>query len=179
MSNAEKTAADRPARGGRGSFLSWKVMALVAIVVLGAGGAGAYWFLGSRLMAHPQKMAKMQEAPLPYFLEVKPFVASMVNAAGTPHFVQIGVNFTMAGAAAGNLVTAMLPEVTDTMRLTALTFKVEDIVTPAGVDKMRKAMLASVNKALLQRLGAERIMGVTGGDKDAVRQIYFTQLIIE
>jgi len=178
----DDTAADEPARAGGRSFFNWKVIVLAVVLVIAAGGGAGYYFFGDRIWGHKEnkeEAAKKQEAPLPFYLEVKPFVVSVMNDSGTPHFVQIGVNFTMPGSAAGNLVTALLPEVTDAMRQTVLSFKLDDIVTPAGVDKMREAMLAKVNEVLVRRLGAERVKSAADGQENAVQQIYFTTLIVE
>ncbi|HZU88097.1 MAG TPA: flagellar basal body-associated FliL family protein [Stellaceae bacterium] len=93
--------------------------------------------------------------------------------------MQIGVNLTLSGSALGALVGAVQPEIEDTMRQTVLAFKVEDITTPAGVDKLRKAMTTNVNRVLLRRLGPQRIKEVNGGEADAVRNVYFTTLVVE
>ena len=105
----------------------------------------------------------------------------MVSGAGAPHFVQLGLNLTLSGASAGTAVTAVLPEVQDAMRQTVLAYKVDDIVTPAGVDKMRAAMIENANRVLLQRLGAERVKRLSGSEPNSgvVQNIYFSTLIVE
>ncbi|HTV88274.1 MAG TPA: flagellar basal body-associated FliL family protein [Stellaceae bacterium] len=163
--------------GRRGFPGGWKIIALALAVLAAAAGGGYYEFVMRRPPPGPQ--AARQEPPLPFYLEVKPLVVSMSGDGSETHFVQIGVNLTLSGAAAGNLVSAMMPEVDDSLRLTALSFKVEDITTPSGVDKMRSRMVADLNRMLLRRLGAERIMQVNLGQKDLVQHIYFSQLIIE
>ena len=62
-----------------------------------------------------------------------------------------------------------------------LTFKVDDIVTPAGLGKLREAMIANVNRVLLHRLGAERVKRLSGGEAHGgvVQNIYFSTLIVE
>jgi flagellar basal body-associated protein FliL len=165
------------AAGGRG-LLSGRNLIVLAVLLLAAAGGGFYYYVVMRGATH-RTHAVQKEPPLPFYLMVKPFVVSMAGSGSDTHFVQIGVNLTLSGAAAGNLVTAMMPEVEDTLRLSALSFKVSDITTPAGVDKMRAKMTADLNRMLLQRLGAARIMQVDGGVKNMVRHIYFSQLIIE
>jgi flagellar basal body-associated protein FliL len=162
----------------RGLLGSWKIIALAVLLLAGAGGGGYYYRFVMHGAAHPQQAIK-QEPPLPFYLEIKPLVVSMSAGGSETHFVQIGVNLTLSGASAGNLVTAMLPEVQDTLRLSALSFKTADITTPAGVDKMRARMIADVNRMMLQRLGAERIEAVNTGHKELVHNIFFSQLIIE
>jgi flagellar FliL protein len=181
MTQADDTAAKSATARARGrSFVSWKIIAILLVLIVGIGGGAGYWYLiGEREAIH----AKLPEpeAPLPFYLEIKPLVVSMTNTAGTPHFVQMGLNLTLSGAAAGNVVTALLPEVQDAIRQTMLAFKVEDIVTPAGVDKMREAIIASANRVLLQRLGAERVNRLNGSTANSgiIQNIYFTTLIVE
>jgi flagellar basal body-associated protein FliL len=175
---AQATAVEDAATGVRRSMFGWKTLALAAVVVLAAAGGAYYYLVMMRPVPHGDQTVQ-QEPPLPFYLEVKPFVVSLANANGEPHFTQIGVNLTLSGARLGALVDAMAPEVTDTLRLAVLSFKVEDITSPAGVDKLRAKMIEALNKMLLQRLGAERIAAINNGSKVAIRNIYFSQLIIE
>ncbi len=115
------------------AFRSWKIIAVLAIAIAACAG-GAYWFLAPRQAA---PIANNHVAELPLYLEIKPFVVSVANDAGSPHFVQLGINLAVPGKMQGTPSPAVLPEVQDTLRQTALGFKVEDIVTPAGVDKLR------------------------------------------
>ena len=169
-------------RGDRRSFLSWKLIAVLIALIAAIGGGTGYWFFflgGSSKGKDAQN--PVAEAPLPFYLEMKPFVVSVANNSGAPHFVQLGLNLTLPDPAAGNVITAMLPELQDALRQTVLTFKVDDIVTPAGIDKMREAMLTNANRLLVQRLGAERIKRLVGNDgsKDVVLNILFSTLVVE
>ena len=179
MTDASETVDQNVGSGrARRSFLSWKLIAAI-VVLLAAGGGAAYMFY-LEPMLRPQTASVTHEAPLPTYLEVKPFVVSMLGREGSAtHFVQIGVNLTVSGSAVANLITAMLPEVADAMRLTLLGFKVDDITTAEGLDKVRAAMTADVNQMLVRRLGGERLERANGGGKDAVQNIFFSQLVIE
>lgn len=159
------------------AFRSWKIIAVLAIAI-GACAGGAYWFLAPR-QASP--IANNHAAELPLYLEIKPFVVSIANDAGSPHFVQLGINLAVPGKDAGNTITGLLPEIQDALRQTALAFKVEDIVTPAGVDKLRLAMLSAANRLLAQRLGAEEVKRLSGAQPDGrvVENVYFSTLIVE
>jgi flagellar protein FliL len=184
MSDTASAADARPtdeAAPRRGWFSPVKIVLLAVVVLLVAAAGGGYYYYQFVMRKAPHgAQAVKKEPPLPYYLEVKPFVVSMGGSGSETHFVQIGIDLTLSGAAAGNLVNAMLPEVQDTLRLSALSFKVNDITTPAGVDKMRGRMIADLNRMLLQHLGAARIAQVNGsGDKDLIRHLYFSQLIIE
>lgn len=152
------------------------IIPLALLIMVGAGGGAAYFFIFAK--ATPPAGEQKAEAPMPTYLDIKPFVVSLRGADDAAHFVQLGINFMLTNPDLAPLISADEPEVDDAIRLSALQFKVEDIETPAGVDKMRAAILADVNRVLLQRLGPERI-GKAGNGKDAVKTLYFTQLVIE
>jgi flagellar basal body-associated protein FliL len=183
MTDPDEMAPHRVAqRESRSLFRSWKIIAILLVLIAGVGGGAGYWYFALRKPAAASiAQAPEPEAPLPFYLEIKPFVVSVSSSAGTPHFVQLGLNLTLSGSAAGNAVSAVLPELQDAMRQTVLAYKVDDIMTPAGVDKMRKAMIESANRVLLQRLGAERVKRLGGAEPDSgiVENIYFSTLIVE
>jgi flagellar basal body-associated protein FliL len=156
---------------------SWKMIA-VLVIGIGACAAAAYWFSAPRQAA---SVTNNRGPDLPLYLEIKPFVVSIANDAGSPHFVQLGINLAVSGKDAGNALTGILPEIQDAMRQTALGFKVEDIVTPAGVDKLRQAMLAAANRLLVQRLGGEEAKRLSSSQPNghAVQNVFFSTLIVE
>jgi flagellar basal body-associated protein FliL len=179
MTDLNETAAAAVDRRDRGSpFRSWKILALLVLALAAGAGAAGYWLLMPR---HSAELAKDPAAEPPFYLELKPFVVSIANDAGTPHFVQLGLSLELSGKDAGNAVSAILPEVQDTMRQTALGFRVEDIVTPAGVDRLRQAMVAADNHLLLQRLGAAEVKRLNSGKTNGgvVQNLYFSTLIVE
>jgi flagellar FliL protein len=167
---------DEPAKGG---MKRWLMIGGGAVLLLVLGGAGWYFFLGGK--EHFGGPAKPVEAPLPSFLDLKPLVVTVPSRNGPSRFVQLGVSFQLSDAAAGEMITAVLPKVQDGMRQVLLTFKSEDLQTPEGIDKARAAMLARLNAILVQVLGRERVVKATGGKPDAplIQNIYFATLIIE
>jgi flagellar basal body-associated protein FliL len=167
------------ARNGTRSFLGWKVIALagVLLAVVVGGGAGYLYFFQPKVAV---RAGAEPDAPAPVYLELKPFVVSlMMSGDDATHFVQLGATLTLSGAPAGKIVEAYLPEVEDTMRQTVLGFKIGDVTTAAGVDKLRAAMTANVNRLLLQRLGAARIERENSGEKNLVRNVFFSTLVVE
>ncbi|HEY1795499.1 MAG TPA: flagellar basal body-associated FliL family protein [Stellaceae bacterium] len=163
------------------SLMKLIVMALVGLLVLGgAGGAVWYFVLGGKASLSGGGNKKV-EAPLPYFLEMKPIVVSVPSKAGPSRFVQIGLGLELAGADSGTLITAILPQVQDAIRQTVLGFKSEDLQDQASLEKVRSALLTNLNKTLLTDLGAERIEKAAPGKPTnaMVHAIYFQQLIVE
>ncbi|HVC53088.1 MAG TPA: flagellar basal body-associated FliL family protein [Stellaceae bacterium] len=162
-------------KSGKGRIKLYIIIA-VAVVLLGAGAGAAWYFLLGG--AHAPKEV---EAPLPVFLDLKPFVVTVPSRSGPSHFVQLGVSFQVSGSAASALVDAVLPKIKDAMRQTLLTFKSEDMQSPETLDKVRVALLAQVNRALVAELGQERIDKANGGKpgQPLVRSVYFPTLIVE
>ena len=181
MSDVEQaTAFDLDEPRGRSSLLKWGLIVVVLLALLGAGGAVWYFFLGGKAHFSSQP-AKEVEAPLPYYLEVKPIVVSMPSNSGVTHFVQIGVSLQLPRPAAGEMVGALLPEVQDSMRQTLLAFKSDDLQSPEGVDRMRRAMIKHLNEVLGAVLGPDRLAKLTAGSPDGafVQNILFPTLIVE
>lgn len=163
---------------GHSSLLKWVLIGIIALLLLGGGGFAAWYFLlASHAPAHPKEV----EAPLPYFLDLKPFVVSLPNKSGTPHFVQLGISLQLPREAAGEMVKAVLPEFQDAMRQTLLGYRTEDLQTPAGVDTVRKAMTEHLNQTATRVLGADRIAKLTAGTSAPafVQNVLFATLIVE
>jgi flagellar FliL protein len=182
MTDIDQAAAldldDEPSGGG--SLLKWGLIVFVVLALIGGGGAVWYFFLGGREHFAPQQ-PKAVEAPLPYFLDLKPFVVTMPNSSGTPHFVQLGISLQLPRSTAGEMVTAVLPEIQDAMRQTLLGFKSDELQTPDGVNKVRKAMIEHLNEVMTRVLGPERVAKITDGSPISafVQNILFATLIVE
>ena len=176
----EAAALDLDEPGGRSSLLKWGLIGVVVLLLIGLGGAVWYFFLGGREHFAP-KEPKQVEAPLPYFLDLKPFVVSLPNSSGTPHFVQLGISLQLPRSAAGEMVTAVLPEIQDSMRQTLLGFKTEDLQSPDGVNKVRKVMTEHLNQTMSRVLGPDRVAKMVDGTPSGVfvQNILFATLIVE
>ncbi len=91
MTDLDEMAPHRVAqRESRSLFRSWKIFAILLVLIAGVGGAAGYWYFALRKPAAASiAQAPEPEAPLPFYLEIKPFVVSVSSSAGTPHFVQL------------------------------------------------------------------------------------------
>jgi len=178
MSQADAIAVKPKAGRRRGR---WFLMAIGLLLLLAAAGGGAWYFYLSDPARHLSEKPPADDHPLPSYLEIKPIVVSMVSTDGIFHYVQLGLNLTLSDAAASEAVAAVMPEIQDVIRQTLLGFKVDDVATAAGIDNVRGALLANVNQVLVQRLGAERIRRLKGGEgkNGVVQRIHFSTLVIE
>jgi flagellar protein FliL len=180
MTDIDQDALDLDEPHGHSSLLKWMLIVVVVLLLAIVGAAAWYFFLGGKEHFAPQQ-AKAVEAPLPYFMDLKPFVVSLPNSNGSPHFVQLGISLQLPRSAAGEMVTAVLPEIQDSMRQTLLNYKTDDLQTPAGVDKVRKAMTERLNETITRALGPERIAKLTDGSPSPgfVQNVLFATLIVE
>lgn len=165
---------------GRSRLVKWGLIGVVVLVLIGALGVVYYFFLGGK-EHFAAKEPKQIETPLPYFMDMKAFVVSLPNNNGTPHFVQLGLSLQLPRAAAGEMVTAVLPEIQDSLRQTLLGFRTEDLQTPDGVNKVRRAMTERLNQTMIRVLGPERIAKMTEGaiNPAFIQNILFATLIVE
>ena len=172
--DADLDLDDEP--GGRSPLVKWGLIAVAVLLLAGAGGGTWYFFLGGSGGAHHEA-----ELPLPFFLDLKPIVVSMPSSTGNPQFVQLGVSLQLPRPAAGEMVSALLPEVQDAMRETLLGFKSDDLKTTDGVNKVRQAMVKHLNEILTSALGTERMAKLTSGSPNGalVQNIMFPTLVVE
>jgi flagellar basal body-associated protein FliL len=74
MTDIDQAAAlDLDEPSGRSPLVKWGLIGIVVLGLIGGGGAVWYFFLGGKEHFSPQQ-AKQVETPLPYFMELKPFV---------------------------------------------------------------------------------------------------------
>lgn len=181
MTDIDQAAAlDLDEPRGRSPLVKWGLIGVVVLALIGGGGAVWYFFLGGAAHFGAQQ-AKQVEAPLPYFVDLKPFVVSLGSSSGTSHFVQLGISLQLPRTAAGEMVTAVLPEIQDAMRQVLLGFKSEDLQSPDGVNKVRKVMKQHLNEVMARVLGPERIAKLTDGtgSNEFIQNILFSTLIVE
>lgn len=181
MTDIDQAAAlDLDEPRGRSPLVKWGLIGVVVLALIGGGGAVWYYLLGGSAHFGSQQ-AKPVEAPLPYFMDLKPFVVSLPSSSGTPHFVQLGISLQLPRATAGELVTALLPEIQDAMRQILLGFRSDDLQSPDGVNKVRKIMKEHLNEVMARVLGPERIAKLTEGtgSQDFIQNILFGTLIVE
>lgn len=181
MTDIDQGAELEPEGAGskRSPLKFWGMIGGAALLLVIAAGGVWYFLLGGR--AELAGGAHKAEAPLPQFVQLKPFVVTIASRAGPSRFVQLGVSFEIPGPAAAAMINAVLPEVQDALRRTVLGFKAEDMQTPAGLDKLRVAIRSAVNAMLAQVLGPERIQKAAGGGSPGglVQQVEFSTLVVE
>lgn len=167
-------AAEAPKKRGK---LKLIIMLLVPLLLLGGGGAG-YFLMFSGGEAKPG--APKEAAPAqPFFVEIKPFVVTVKATDGSMHYVQIALSLKVPNEEAIAAATSVMPEVEDTIRQAVLGFKIDDLQTKEGVNKLRAAITSGSNHVLLVALGPQKVEQLGGTAGMLVSNIYFQNLVIE
>ncbi|HEX4113000.1 MAG TPA: flagellar basal body-associated FliL family protein [Stellaceae bacterium] len=171
---AEPDAApvEAPKHGGKRKLII--LAAVVLIVLLGGGGAYFYLFAGGKPGA-PKEAAPAQ----PFFVEVKPFVVTMKAADDSMHYVQLALSLKVPGEEAVAAANTVMPEILDMIRQSVLGFKIDDLQTQEGVEKLRAALLVQSNRVLLQALGKDKMTKLGAKGRALVGNIFFQNLVIE
>jgi flagellar FliL protein len=170
---AEAAPVEAPKKRGKTRLIV--LAAIVLIAVLGGAG-GAYFFL----LAGTKSSAPKDAAPAqPFFVEVKPFVVTMKAADGSMHYVQLALSLKVPGEAAVAAADTVMPEILDVIRQSVLGFKIDDLQTQEGVEKLRAALLVQSNRVLLQALGKDKVAALGAKSGALVGNVFFQNLVIE
>jgi flagellar FliL protein len=170
---AAPAEAPPPPKGGR---LKLIIIVAVALLVVAGGGGGAWFFL----LSAPSKAGPKELAPTqPYFVDVKPFVVTMKDEEGGMHYVQIALSLKVPGEDAVAAAGSVMPEILDMIRQAVLGFKLDELQTPDGVNKLRAAITTGTNRVLLRSLGGDKIARLGGTAGMLVGNVYFQNLVIE
>lgn len=170
---AEAVPEEPPKKGGKLKLL---IFILLPVLLL-AGGGGAYFFLlsGPAQPSGPKEAAPAQ----PFFVEIKPFVVTVKATDGSMHYVQIALSLKVPNEEAVAAVGTIMPEEQDMIRQAVLGFKIDDLQTQDGVNKLRDAITTGSNRVFLQALGPQKIDKLGGTAGMLVRNVYFQNLVIE
>ena len=158
----ESTAAEAeaPPKSGKG-----KLLLVVGLVVLVAGGAGAAWYL--RLL--PGKKAEAKESvtePKPSvgaLLALEPFIANLGDEDGK-RYLKATLQVEFFGTRVPDEFTTRQAQVRDLL-LTLFTSKqFAEIRTPQGKALLRDEIINRINRAI---------------NHDLVKAVYFTEFIVQ
>ena len=148
----------------------WLIIALIGVLVLAAGGVGA-WLAFGQNDAHSKKTAeKPKEAlgPALYVALDPPFV---VNFEGDQlvRFLQITVQVMTRDPGTVEVLKANDPVVRNDLLLLFGNQKYEVISQRAGKEKLRSDALAAVR----------HVVQGAGGKSDHIEQVYFTSFVMQ
>lgn len=126
----------RTRRSGR------RLLMLIGLVAVAAAAAGGWYFWQHR------KLAVVEAPPQPLYVDIKPFVVTVLDDNQATRFVQVGVDLEVTDKHAAERVEQVLPAIQDAIRLKILQTKLSEVTSPRGVETLRTALVAVANQTV-------------------------------
>jgi len=140
------------------------IIAIGAIVLLGAGAGGAYFVLGKS--AHgPAKPAPL---PPPVFFPLESLTVNLQADDGIMHYLRVGLTLKLKDEKAQAALTERMPEIRSRVLLLLSAKHPEDL---AGIDGKRK--LADELRAAVEAAGG------TPEQPAHVQEVLFTEFVVQ
>jgi flagellar FliL protein len=153
--------AEAAPKGGKG-----KLLVLVGVAVLLAGGGAAAWFfrlLPGSNKAEAKEEVKETQPAVGAFLPLEPFIANLADEDGK-RYLKATVQLEFFAARVPEEFAARTPQVRDLL-LTLFTSKqYAEIRTPQGKSLLRDEIINRINRTL---------------NRDVVKAVYFTEFIVQ
>jgi flagellar protein FliL len=171
MAEIPTLAAAPGQEGAPAKSKPWLMIAIIAVVVLGAAGGGAWFMLGGKSDSKNAEAAKAEaehKAPPIYIALDPPFVVNF-EAEQLVRFLQVTVQVMSRDPATVEIVKANDPVVRNDLLLLLGNQHYETISTRDGKEKLREQALGTVRKVVTS----------AGGKADLVEAVYFTSFVMQ
>ena len=140
-----------PKKGFR-KFLTKKIL-MIAVpalaLVLGGGGAGAYFFLFKADESHEAKHE--EEVPLTppkvAFSDMQDILVNIQSSDGTPAYLKLGVSLELEDEEQKVALEPLMPRITDQFQAYLRELRLDDLKGSAGVLRLKEELLRRVNVA--------------------------------
>ncbi len=151
----------------------WLVIALATILVLGGGGAGAWYFMSSAKTGKAKKASveKKEVAPKgpPIYIALDPPFVVNFEAEQLVRFLQVTVQVMSRDPETVEIIKVSDPVVRNDLLLLLGNQHYETISTRDGKEKLRQESLEAVRKVVTS----------AGGKPDRVEAVYFTSFVMQ
>ena len=161
----EAPAAEAPKKGGKGKLIA--IVAVVGVLLLGGGGAGAWLLLGKKNADQPGAEAKVAPKKMPVFVELDMFTVNLKDKEDE-RFMQVKLVAEVKDAQAGEMLKTLMPSVRNEILLLLGSKQAGEVATREGKEKLAQEIVASANKVLEGTPAAKTVEGVN-----------FTHLIVQ
>ncbi|MCU0939126.1 MAG: flagellar basal body-associated FliL family protein [Burkholderiaceae bacterium] len=161
----EAPAADAPGKGGKGKLIA--IVAVVGVLLLGGGGAGAWLLLGKKDANQTGAEAKVAPKKMPVFVELDMFTVNLKDKEDE-RFMQVKLVAEVKDAPAGEMLKTLMPSVRNEILLLLGSKQAGEVATREGKEKLAQEIVASANKVLEGTPAAKSVEGVN-----------FTHLIVQ
>jgi flagellar FliL protein len=165
-------AAPEAAKGGPGKKRAIWIIAALAIVAV--GGGAAFWFLRpaeasatAPAAAGSADAATHKAAPLYYKFD--PAFVVNFGSPGNVRYLQIMIEAMSRDPKVMDELKVVEPAIRNDLMLLFSSQQYEDLLTQEGKEKLRKATLDSIRKAL----------AAESSNPDGLESVYFTSLVIQ
>ncbi len=152
--NAEAQGAEGEAAPKKGlkKFLTRKILMIAVpalLLVLGGGGAGAYFLV---LKSHDADKAKLADAPpltppQVAFSDVPDILVNIQSNDGTPAYLKLSLSLEMDNDLEKTGMTALMPRLVDQFQSYLRELRIDDLKGSEGVLRLKEELLRRVNAA--------------------------------
>jgi flagellar FliL protein len=149
--NAEAAGEGEAApKKGLKRFLTKKILMIAVpalVLVLGGGGAGAYFFLLKPNDAGHEKVAEAPPLTPPEvaFSDVPDILVNIQSSDGTPAYLKLSLSLEMDNELQKTGMTALMPRLVDQFQSYLRELRVDDLRGSEGVLRLKEELLRRVN----------------------------------
>lgn len=164
--NAKETAKEAgKEEGGKKSSKKIILLALIGVVVLGAGGAGAWLVLGSKGDAKEAHQAP--PPPPPVFVNLEPFTVNL-QAEDEDHYLQAAISLQVKDEEAAERIKQNMPQLRSRLLMLLSSKTASELGTAEGKRKLSDEIVAQVKQPFAKGAAGQEVGGV-----------FFTDLVIQ
>ena len=151
--NAEaKGEGEGAPKKGLKRFLTKKILMIAVpalVLVLGGGGAGAYFFLLKPKDAGHEKLAEAPPLTPPEvaFSDVPDILVNIQSSDGTPAYLKLSLSLEMDNELEKTGMTALMPRLVDQFQSYLRELRVEDLKGSEGVLRLKEELLRRADVA--------------------------------
>lgn len=143
----------------------WRLKTVIALLVLGGGGAGIWYAMEAPATAGPEAAAPKEKAPV--FANLEPFTVNLQPENGD-QYLQVGLVVKVTETAAVDAVKLQMPEIRNRILLLLSSKRASEISTVAG----KQQLSAEIMNEVRQPLGSQKLQqGIVG--------VFFTSFVIQ
>lgn len=146
-------------KSGRGKLA---LLITSAVLLIGAGGGGAAWYLSNQ----DGTQAQVKQKP-PVFVSLETFTVNLLSEHGDQH-LQTNLTLKMEDAAAADLIKLHMPEVRNRILLLLSSKAASQIAAAEGKKKLASELLAEVKQPFIEN-----------NPEHAIQSVLFTSFVIQ
>lgn len=144
---------EEPKKSGR------LVLILGLLIILAAGGAGAWYFLVYKATAAPAAKSKVAETQTPVFMPMEAFTVNLQSENGE-QFLQTSFTLQLVSQEQVELIKLYMPHVRSRLLLLLSSKKASEILTTEGKDKLAQEIMNVFKKPFTPSVPAVNVTSV-------------------